>query len=167
MALLVKNPPANAGDVRDLGLITGLGRSPGGGHGNPLQYSCLENPMHRGACKATVHRITKSQAWLKQLSMYICTCHKKLSHEIPTIWLPGPLDTKGFNLYLKSTGQEKMRSDHLYSQLPPYQSCRLAISLYLNAHNSCRGSSPKSFLWVSALSSLFSRPGKGNSSPAH
>ena len=66
---------------------------PWGGHDNPLQYSCLENPMHRGACKATVHRIAKSQTWLKRLSMYIHTCHKKLSHEIATIWLPGPLDT--------------------------------------------------------------------------
>ena len=45
---LVKNPLANAGDVRDAGLISGLGRSPGGGHGNPLKYSCLENPMDRG-----------------------------------------------------------------------------------------------------------------------
>ena len=46
---MVKNLPANAGDTRDTGLIPGLGRSPGGGHGNPLQYSCLENPMDRGA----------------------------------------------------------------------------------------------------------------------
>ena len=44
VALVVKNPPANAGDIRDVGLVSGLGRSPGGGHGNPLQYSCLENP---------------------------------------------------------------------------------------------------------------------------
>ena len=49
MALVVKNPPANTGDVRDMGLIPGLGRSPGGGHGNLLQYSCLKNPMDRGA----------------------------------------------------------------------------------------------------------------------
>ena len=48
VALVVKNPPANAGDVRDMGSIPRLGRSPGGGHGNPLQYSCLENPMDRG-----------------------------------------------------------------------------------------------------------------------
>ena len=47
--LVVKNPPANAGDIRDLGLIPGLGRSFGGGHGGPLQYSCLENPVDRGA----------------------------------------------------------------------------------------------------------------------
>ena len=60
MALVVKNAPAHAGDVRDSGLIPGLGRLPGGGHGNPLQYSCLENPMDRGAWRALVHRITKS-----------------------------------------------------------------------------------------------------------
>ena len=49
VALVVKNPPANAGDLKDAGSIPGLGRSPGGGHGNPLQYSCLENPLDRGA----------------------------------------------------------------------------------------------------------------------
>ena len=49
MVLIVKNTPANAGDIRDAGLIPGLGRSPGGGHGNPVQNSCLENPMDRGA----------------------------------------------------------------------------------------------------------------------
>ena len=50
---MVKNRPANAGDIRDVGLIPGSGRSPGGRHGNPLQYSCLENPMDRGAWQAT------------------------------------------------------------------------------------------------------------------
>ena len=60
MVLLVKNPPANAGDVRDVGSIPGLGRSPGGGNNNPLQYSCLKNPMDRGAWWATVHRATES-----------------------------------------------------------------------------------------------------------
>jgi len=58
MALVVKNPSANAGDVRDSGLIPGLGRSPGEGYGNPLQYSCLENPMDRGDWQATVHGVT-------------------------------------------------------------------------------------------------------------
>ena len=67
MALVVKNPPANAGDMRDAGLIPGLGRSPGGEHGNPLQYSCLENPIDRGAWWAIVHRVAKSQT---QLSDY-------------------------------------------------------------------------------------------------
>ena len=60
MALVVNNPPANAGGIKDVGLIPGLGRSPGGGHGNPLQYSGLENPVDRGACRATVHRVAKS-----------------------------------------------------------------------------------------------------------
>ena len=57
---MVKNPPTNAGDTRDMGSISGLGRSPGGGHGNPLQYSCLENPIDRGAWWVTVHRVTES-----------------------------------------------------------------------------------------------------------
>ena len=61
MALVVKNLPANSGDIRDVGLIPVSGRSPGGGFGNPLQYSCLENPMDRGAWWATVHGVTKSQ----------------------------------------------------------------------------------------------------------
>ena len=69
VVLVVKNLPARAGDVRDLGLIPGWGRNPGEGHGNPLQYSCLENPMDRGAWRATVHRVTKSWTRQKQLSM--------------------------------------------------------------------------------------------------
>ena len=60
--LVVKNPPVNAGDVRDSGLIPGLGRSSGGGHGNLLQYSCLENSIDRGAWRAMVHRVIESQA---------------------------------------------------------------------------------------------------------
>ena len=64
-ALVVKNPPANAGEIRDVGLIPALGRSPGGGHGSPLQYSCLENPMDRGAWRATVPRVGKNQTRLK------------------------------------------------------------------------------------------------------
>ena len=67
MELLVKNPPPNAGDVRDVGSIPGSGRSPGEGNGTPLQYSCLENPMDRGAWQATVYRVTKSQTRLKRL----------------------------------------------------------------------------------------------------
>ena len=61
MALLVENLPANVGDVRDVGSIPGLGRSPGGGHGNPLLNSCLENSVERGAWQTTVHRVSKSQ----------------------------------------------------------------------------------------------------------
>ena len=58
---MVKNLPANAGDIRDVGSIPGSRRSPGGGNGNLLQYSCLENPMDRGAWRATVHGVSKSR----------------------------------------------------------------------------------------------------------
>ena len=65
---MVKNPPAKAGDIKDAGLISGLGRCPEGGHGNPLQDSCLENHMDRGAWWAAVHGVAKSWICLKQLS---------------------------------------------------------------------------------------------------
>ena len=68
VALVVKKPPASAGDKRDVDLTPGLGRSPGGGRGNPLQYSHLENPMDRGAWRATVHRVSKSRTQQKWLS---------------------------------------------------------------------------------------------------
>ena len=61
MVLVVKNLPAKAGDIRDAGLIPESGRCPGGGHGKPLQYSCLENPVDRGAWWATVHGVEKSR----------------------------------------------------------------------------------------------------------
>ena len=61
MALVIKIPPADAEDMRDSGSMSGSGRSPGGGNGNPVQYSCLENPMDRGAWWATVHRVAKNQ----------------------------------------------------------------------------------------------------------
>ena len=67
---MVKKLPANAGDIRDMGLIPGLGRFPGGGHGSPLQCSCLENPRERGAWWATVHGVAKSETQLKLLSMH-------------------------------------------------------------------------------------------------
>ena len=67
----IRNLPASAGDIRDMSSILGLGRSSGGGHGNRLQYSCLENPMGRGTWQGIVHRVTKSWRRLKQLSMHI------------------------------------------------------------------------------------------------
>ena len=70
VVLVIKNPPANARDIRDVGSIPALGRSPGGEHGNPLQYSCLENPTDRGTQWATVYRVAKSQTQLKQLSTH-------------------------------------------------------------------------------------------------
>ena len=70
--LVVKNPPANAGDIR-ADSIPGSGKSPGGGHGNPLQYSCLENSKDRGAWRVIVHRVAKSQTRLKRLSAHTHT----------------------------------------------------------------------------------------------
>ena len=67
-----KEPACQAGDVRDTGLIPGLGRAPGGGHGNPLQYSCLDNPTDRRVWWSTVYWVAKSQTQLKHLSMYTC-----------------------------------------------------------------------------------------------
>ena len=72
--LVVKNKPTNTGDVTDSGSIPGLGRSPGGGHGNPHQYSCLENPMDRGAWQATVQWVKKSWTRLKRLSTHARVC---------------------------------------------------------------------------------------------
>ena len=62
---MVKNPPADAGNIRDLSSIPGSGKSSGGGHGNPLQYSCLENPMDRKAWRVTVHGVAESRARLR------------------------------------------------------------------------------------------------------
>ena len=70
VVLVVKNPPANAGDIRDGGSIPGMRRFPGGGDGNWLQYSCLENSMDRGVWQATVHMVAQSQILLKQLSTH-------------------------------------------------------------------------------------------------
>ena len=61
MVLVIKNPPVNAGDIKDVNSIPGLGRSPGKGNDNPLQFSCLENPMDKAAGGATVHRVTESR----------------------------------------------------------------------------------------------------------
>ena len=88
VVLVVESPPAKVGTAEDAGSIPGSGRSPGGGHGKPLQYSCLENPMHRGAWQATGHRVAQSRTRLKQLRTHsergtavytsICRCFKRL-----------------------------------------------------------------------------------------
>ena len=83
VAPVVKNPPANAGDIRDVGSIPVLGGASGGGHGTPLQYSCLENPMDRGAWGATVHRVAQSQTRLKWLSMQ---AHRLKSCRGQSLW---------------------------------------------------------------------------------
>ena len=95
VALVIKNLSASPGDLRDMGSIPGLGRFPEGGHDNPLEYSCLENPMDRGAWQAIVHSIKKSLTWLKWISRHraaqlICKSawnddlrdHTRLSHDV-------------------------------------------------------------------------------------
>ena len=75
VVLMMKNLPANAGGIRDMGSIPGLERSPGGGHGNPFQYSCLENPMDGEAWQATVYRVTRvRQDWRDLAHTYGVTC---------------------------------------------------------------------------------------------
>ena len=69
---MVKNPPTNARDLREVGSIPGSRRSPEEGNGNSLQYSCLENAMDKGAWPATVHGVAQSQKQLKQLNMHAC-----------------------------------------------------------------------------------------------
>ena len=88
MALVVKNLPTDAEDIRDVGLIPGSERSPGGGHCNPLQYSCLEKPMDRGAWQATVHRVAKSWTQLKQLStnIYLQPEYERYFLNVGHIW---------------------------------------------------------------------------------
>ena len=78
---MVKDQPANAGDLKDLGSIPGLGRSPGGGHGNLLQYSCLENPMDRRTWQATVHGH-------KESNIAKATQHTELPENVKTEILP-------------------------------------------------------------------------------
>ena len=84
--LVVKNPPANAGDVRDMGSIPRLGRSPGEGHDNPLQYSCLENPMGRRAWQATVHRVEHNWTRLKQLSTRAQPSSQAVTGNFKKLW---------------------------------------------------------------------------------
>ena len=80
VALMIKNLPPSVGDIRDTGSIPGSGRSPGGGHHNPLQYSCLENPIDSGDLWPTVHRVAKSWTQLKWLCTYILWF--KIGHEL-------------------------------------------------------------------------------------
>ena len=100
VALVVENLTASAGDIRDEGSVPGLGRSPGGGHDNPLQYSCLGNLIDRGAWQAAVQWIAKSQTHLKRLGMHTCRiqCQAAMSMKL----IPGgsfpTLGPRSFNL---------------------------------------------------------------------
>ena len=84
MALVVKNLPAKVGDIRDTGSIPGSGRSPQGGHGNPVQYSCLKNPMDRGAWQAIVYRISEGHDW-KWLSRLRVSISENITQSLMTL----------------------------------------------------------------------------------
>ena len=100
------NLPANAGNVRDMGLIPGEGRSPGEGHDNPLQYSCLEDPMDKGAWQAMVHRVAKSQTRLKWLSMHVCTHTRVCVSVCVCVWIHAEGGIKTFSKYNPSRKEE-------------------------------------------------------------
>ena len=104
VALVVKNPPTNAGDIRDTGSVPGSGRSPEEGHGNPLQYSCLENSTDGGAWWAIVHGVAKSQTWLSnftfpfhfhEVEKEIATHSSVLAWRIPGMEEPGGVPSMG------------------------------------------------------------------------
>ena len=118
--LVVKNLPDNAGDVRDTGLIPGSGRSPGG-HGNPLQYSCLENPLDRRAWWATAHRVPKSWTWLKQLSTH--------EHLLPTRipWQPAWCNWPRHLVATNSVLQKKLEKKKLIFFTQFFKNCQCII----------------------------------------
>ena len=96
---VVKNPPTNAGYIKDRGLIPGEGRSSGGGHGNPHQYSCLENPMTEEPDGRQVHRVKKSQRQLKWLSTQACM-YAKVAQSCPALYDPmDPMDPPGNSIH--------------------------------------------------------------------
>ena len=100
VVLVVNNSPANAGDIRDTGSNPGLGRSPREENINPLQYSCLEYPMDRGAWRATIHGVTKSQTWLKQLSMHPRTMsYLSRAQKLPPLWVWPHLVSPRISIY--------------------------------------------------------------------
>ena len=98
---LIKNPPANAGDTRDVGSIPGLGKSLGEGNGSPLQYSCLENPMDRGALWATVHEVATSRTRLSTHTLVT----RQVGHFIGWSWAPWLLMTTFGFPFSRSAGR--------------------------------------------------------------
>ena len=118
---MVKNLLANAGNVRDMGSIPGLGRSPRVGNGNPLQFSCLENSTDRGAWRATVHGVAKSRTRLKQLSMHalLCKLYSGITAHVRVTSCPSsPLITQLITLLPTSGDPQTIVSFNLYFSLP-------------------------------------------------
>ena len=109
--LMIKNPPANAQDLRNVGSIPGSGRFSGGGNGNPPQYSCLGNPKDRGALRAMTHRVAKSWTQLMWLHMHSCICIHQMVH-IPDHLIRRGL-TSGSTQYLLLQSSSKVCTRHM------------------------------------------------------
>ena len=118
-----------------LGLIPGLGRSPGGGHGNPLQYPCLENPMDRGAWRATVHGVSQTGTWLTWLSKYLCPSFILKDPVLQRTLVPGLSPESAACVgspqpqrWLGLLGQEFSHLGGCPSRTPALLSCRTSVS---------------------------------------
>ena len=123
VALVVKNPPANAGDARSSSLIPGSGRSPGVGNGNPFRYSCLGNPMDRGAWWTPVHE-------LQRVGHYWAHEHNKVAEFCESfLWITGPGGGVGYLLKLQQTSLDRIKCIFLWSQwtefYPGFAKCLL------------------------------------------
>ena len=152
VVLVVKNPPVRAGDIRDASSIPGSERPLGGGHGNPLQYSCLEKPMDRGGRWATFHRVAKSQTQLKRLSMHASILSLQggqNSHQCP--YLPatlglhsrvrtGAASTQGTSSVVGHSPHHSQSPDSP-PPAPTYSTCWVAAGTYAVGDYVC---SPKS-----------------------
>ena len=116
VVLVVKNSPANAGAMQ--GWILEWGKFPEGEHGNPPQYSCLENPMDRGAWQATVYRITKSQTWLKQLNMHVLFIKSFPVQSVATE-LPGNMKTRILARHPQAWARDRRSTGRITSHWKP------------------------------------------------
>ena len=117
---MVKYPPASAGEVRNVGSVPGLGRSRGGGYGNPLQYSCLDNPLDRGGQHPMVHRVAKSQTWPKlYIALAIALGQEMCSHKSHNKVTVVVVNVVAFSFFILGVTVIKMctlgeNSTHLY-----------------------------------------------------
>ena len=145
VVLVVKNPPDNAEDIRDMGSIPGLGRSPGEGNGNPLWYSCLENSMNGGAWWAMVHQVTKSRT---QPSDWVCKEEKEIRKQVKR-WFQGRGDACLDCKTEKVGGGEKCQRCHLEFRLEELVIDWLCVGLEGTSGNVVINDDPEVLAWVS------------------
>ena len=124
LVLVVKNLPANAGNTGDSGSIPGWRRSPGGGNGNPLQYSCWENPMDRGAWWATVHEVSKNQTWL---SDWAHSTHAKIKDNIIHCEGYGQWDVNTIKVTYQDRFERAVKLLNVFTALSPRNSTSSCI----------------------------------------